>query len=410
MSDIRLTEERLRSYLDTNQFKRESLCIALLHFLGSYTQVKSRRPKGGPDGRRDLEAIFDGQYTVWGGVGFRNGGGNDSAARKEAQNKYRSDLNSALEEKADLTHFVFFTNVDLTPDQITELKQFAEEKGIIHTEVFDLNRLRVVLDSPEGMIARLQYLDIEMSKTDQLGLINKFGDELQTAFTTRIDRVDETLSRLESFLDFQKPLVQRSMFCELEHAVCATDIENEAIYIEIGGMSPGITGGWEKHLIISDGTTPASNNRFDSIFFHWSDNKRNGKEIIGKRLSLHSENVFGYFESSLTSVGGFGVITIAKIIFTEVRVFATPRISRKIQRFRITGNNYDIVNLETTETGREKALALPDELIFPEGFAYPHKALELREVVPLTQRDYFESPPQKSDCKFTNNERSATAN
>ena len=96
MSDIRLTEERLRHHLDTNQFKREALCVAVLPFLGSYTSVKPRRPKGGPDGRRDIEAIFDGEYIVWGGVGFRNGGGSDRESRKEARKKYKSDLKLSL--------------------------------------------------------------------------------------------------------------------------------------------------------------------------------------------------------------------------------------------------------------------------------------------------------------------------
>ena len=53
-----LTEERLRNGLDSNQLARERLCAHLLPLLGPYSHVESRRPKGGPDGARDLQALY----------------------------------------------------------------------------------------------------------------------------------------------------------------------------------------------------------------------------------------------------------------------------------------------------------------------------------------------------------------
>ena len=64
--DVRLTEERLRNHLDSNQAMREQMCLALLPLLGSYTREQPRRPKGGPDGARDIEAFFQGTILVWG--------------------------------------------------------------------------------------------------------------------------------------------------------------------------------------------------------------------------------------------------------------------------------------------------------------------------------------------------------
>ena len=403
MSDIRLTEERLRHHLDTNQFKREALCVAVLPFLGSYTSVKPRRPKGGPDGRRDIEAIFDGEYIVWGGVGFRNGGGSDRESRKEASKKYKSDLKAALKEKTDLTHFVFFTNVDLTPGQITELKQFAEEKGIAHTDVFDMNRLRSTLDSPEGLIARLQYLDIEMSKTDQLGLINKFGDELQAVFTSRIDRVDITLSRMESFLDFQKPLIRTLFLCEIKEASCSGDIENEALYIEVEGLAPGSREKTDKLLIFSNATGSDSKGTFSSLAFQLNKCKP-ATELRGIKQSLACENLFGMMDESMTSTGGFGVVTLAKIFFINVRVLATPKLARLISRFKIICNQYEIVDLAAEETDNRETLILPKELVFPEEFTCPHEELELTEVIPKTHRNLIDSPPVSANDKFTRSE------
>ena len=54
-------------------------------------------------------------------------------------------------------------------------------KGVKIVDVFDIEHLRHVLDSPEGMIARLHYLESPMSTTEQIALVNKFGTQLQNA-------------------------------------------------------------------------------------------------------------------------------------------------------------------------------------------------------------------------------------
>src|SRR4051794_22493217 len=98
MEGPRLTEERLRNHLDSNQPMRERMCLALLPLLGPFTREQPRRPKGGPDGGRDIEAVHQGQTAVWGAVGFKNGGGSDDGSRKEAEAKFKADLDRALEE------------------------------------------------------------------------------------------------------------------------------------------------------------------------------------------------------------------------------------------------------------------------------------------------------------------------
>lgn len=49
------TDERLKSYLDTNQLHREQLCLAILALDKRFTNVRPRHPRGGPDGGRDIE-------------------------------------------------------------------------------------------------------------------------------------------------------------------------------------------------------------------------------------------------------------------------------------------------------------------------------------------------------------------
>jgi hypothetical protein len=182
----RQTEERLRYHLDSNQVMRERLCLALMPLIGPYTRERPRRPKGGPDGGRDIEAVHEGSTIAWGAVGFRNGGGNDEQARRETSNKFDADLGRAIEENPTLQAFVFFTNVDLTPTIVEQLKEKGAAVGVSLVDVVDLERLRHALDSPEGLIARLQYLDIPMSATEQIALVNKFGNQLHAASRRRV--------------------------------------------------------------------------------------------------------------------------------------------------------------------------------------------------------------------------------
>lgn len=164
MNGPRLTEERLRYHLDSHQVMRERMCLALLPLLGPFTQPRPRRPKGGPDGARDIECSYRDTMPTWGAVGFRNGGGNDHDARAAAKKKFRDDLDDALKENPALASFIFFTNVDLTPGDKDESIAYAAGRNVRIVHVFDMEILRNALDSRDGLLARLQYLDIPMDE------------------------------------------------------------------------------------------------------------------------------------------------------------------------------------------------------------------------------------------------------
>jgi hypothetical protein len=66
------TDIRLRSWLDTNQRDREQMCRSVLTLDPHYSDVRPRHPTGGPDGGRDIEAIFDSDRVAYGAVGFHN--------------------------------------------------------------------------------------------------------------------------------------------------------------------------------------------------------------------------------------------------------------------------------------------------------------------------------------------------
>ena len=90
-----------------------------------------RRPRGDPDGGRDLEAVFDGRSQIWGAIGFRNGACDSAVDKRWVNNKFRKDVDAAKKENPLLDHFVFLTNVDLTPAEVDRLQRHARAAGIV---------------------------------------------------------------------------------------------------------------------------------------------------------------------------------------------------------------------------------------------------------------------------------------
>jgi|ERR1700722_13241332 len=134
MSEPRLTEERLKTWV-TDQSDQECLCLAILRLDARFFEVKPRRPKGGPDGARDIEAVFANQERVWGAVGFRKTATDDSKDKRWVQKKFKADVDAAKEENSTLWGFIFFTNIDLTPEEVTSLEQYARAKGLSFVEI-----------------------------------------------------------------------------------------------------------------------------------------------------------------------------------------------------------------------------------------------------------------------------------
>jgi hypothetical protein len=96
----RLTDERLKSWLDNNHLDRERLCQAVMALDRRFTDVRLRQPKGakgGPDGGRDLEAnILEDHSPIWGAIGFLNSPSDSPANRRQIKQKFKSDVARAL--------------------------------------------------------------------------------------------------------------------------------------------------------------------------------------------------------------------------------------------------------------------------------------------------------------------------
>ncbi len=122
MDTARLTDERLRNALNSNQPSRERLCMAILALDRNFSNVQPRRPEGGQGGGRDIECRR-GPDLCFGAVGFINNVSDSPEDKRKAKKKFVDDLDAAQKQKKYLRAFVFFTNVDLTPSEIEKLKQ-----------------------------------------------------------------------------------------------------------------------------------------------------------------------------------------------------------------------------------------------------------------------------------------------
>ncbi len=356
--DPRKTEERLRHHLDSNQVMRERLCLAVLPLVGPYTQERPRCPKGGPDGGRDLEAVFEGAAIAWGAVGFRNGGGNDNQARHDATKKFKQDLKRALEENSTLQAFVFFTNVDLTPSNVERLKEHASRIGVSTVDVVDFERLRHVLDSPEGLIARLQYLDIPMSATEQIALVNKFGNQLQSAVATRFDRVEQTLSQMERFLDFQKPLYRLDVYVSLEGRHVSNRIGDQGVLLKIDGLQD--LGKTVSCLLWNHSSHKDSGSQLVTRAHLWLEEQKNKfvsfTPSLGPSLSLMT----AYCELSLTT-GGHRV-RIADLSSVSLKIYVTEGLKPIARQLTIDANGYELFRHSILRDIEQSVVELPDNL------------------------------------------------
>jgi hypothetical protein len=218
------TDERLKSYLDTNQLAREQMCLAILRIDKRFSDVRPRHPRGGPDGARDIEAIFNGAQRVFGAVGFVNQATDGEEHKRKAIKKFADDLTEALKQDPRPEAFVFFTNVNLTAGDKEELIRDAKDHGLAHAEIFDRERFRIVLDNVDGLIARQQYLAIPLSEAEQAAFFARWGDDIQGVIAEGFGRLQGMLNRILFLQEADFPLLNFTVILDLDRECRAAEI------------------------------------------------------------------------------------------------------------------------------------------------------------------------------------------
>lgn len=235
MSTARLTEERLRTWI-INQDDRERMCLGILALDSRFSNIKPRRPKGGPDGGRDIEAVFDNRKLVWGAVGFRANVNDSIEDKRWVEAKFKDDISAAKSANPELWGFVFFTNVDLTPAELSKIEQHALSEGLSFVDIFYRERLRIVLDSPRGLSLRYQHLNIPLSEPEQAAFFAEYGSQIEHLLYKGFGAIDERLKRIEFLHDCSKSLMGGSVILVLNQECTPDDLEHFRFMVEILNM------------------------------------------------------------------------------------------------------------------------------------------------------------------------------
>jgi hypothetical protein len=233
------TGERLKSFLDTNQLHREQMCQAILALDKRFSEVRPRQPYGGPDGGRDIEAIFDGTQRAFAAVGFITQADDSGPKKRRLKSKFADDLERAAGANPAPNAFFFLTNMALTVGDKDKMTQLARKRGFAYAEVFDRESLRIALDAADGLAARYQYLRIPLSDAEQASFFARWGNDIQSLVATGFQTVQSTLDRLLFLQESGQPLATVTLSLELDDTYRAEQIGHFRAFCRLIMIRPG---------------------------------------------------------------------------------------------------------------------------------------------------------------------------
>lgn len=174
-----------------DQIGAERLSATILHIDG-FSSIDPQCPLGGPDGLKD--ALCEKNNWRYVAAAYFPTGECDF---KKTKKKFLHDLKGVGSNSAN--GIVFLTNQSLTPGERGVLADCADKMG--HKSiVYHLERIRSLLDSPSGYGARLEFLDIDMSREEQLSFFSQwnrsFADMLQAQSLTIIRELGKRIDSL----------------------------------------------------------------------------------------------------------------------------------------------------------------------------------------------------------------------
>lgn len=151
-----------------------------------FTMIDPTHPLGGPDGGKDIVCRKDGLQWITGVYFPRR-----KKPSKAIVSKFKSDFGGVSRNNADA--FIFATNQPLTTTQRTRMRESCD----VRCEVYHLERLSSVLDSPGLYGVRLEFLDIEMTKDEQVAFFSN-RDQMLGQIGKQLEKLSPLLEALES--------------------------------------------------------------------------------------------------------------------------------------------------------------------------------------------------------------------
>ena len=174
MGEGRETFNRLLNW-DRGQAPSERLAAIILSKEG-FKGVDPSHPLGGKDGLKDMVLSFNGKRWI-GAVYFPRG------QQSDIKSKFIHDLSGIDANNANGLAFV--TNQEI---RLSERKILTEIAPKIDVQIYHLERIASLLNTPSCYGIRMEFLDIEMSKEEQLSF---FADNEQ-----RLSRIESTLDQV----------------------------------------------------------------------------------------------------------------------------------------------------------------------------------------------------------------------
>lgn len=379
------TDERLKSYLDTNQLHREQMCRAVLASDKRFADVRPRHPRGGPDGGRDIEAIYREDQKVFGAIGFVNQANDSDEQKKKIKAKFTSDLESAISADSGLGVFVFFTNINLTIGERQQLIEEAKGKAVAYCDIFDRERIRIALDSPDGFAIRFQYLNIALSVEEQASFFSRWGDDIQFVISSGFQKIEGTLNRVLFLQEANDPLSQLLLSFELHRKYQAEDIGHFRLFCYLTLKEP-------KHNVLSIlfGSSDKSNRMRAESEAKRTEHKSGIKHGIGsgqweQRIDIKNENeAIMEDDNKWTKIGAGSSIGRSEVEFLSITYskdsfvrffpvfsvrdlddaiflpFANKSLAEKIKAIHVFANGYKIQEIELYDTNIDATDINPD--------------------------------------------------
>ncbi len=176
MTEGRETFNRLLNW-DRGQAPSERLAAILLSKEG-FQGVDPSHPLGGKDGLKDMILSFGGKRWI-GAVYFPRG----QQTFSEIKAKFIHDISGV--EVNNVEGLAFVTNQEL---RLSERKTLTAISSKVDVQIYHLERIAALLNTPSYYGVRMEFLDIEMNKEEQLSF---FANNEQ-----RLARIESTLNQV----------------------------------------------------------------------------------------------------------------------------------------------------------------------------------------------------------------------
>lgn len=188
MMDGRETWHRLLQW-DKGQTPSERLAAVILNSQG-YTNVDPSHPLGGPDGGKDILLSKD-DLSLVAGVYFPRG----QQSFTDIKSKFEEDHNGI--QKNDVSGIVFFTNQELKLSERRQLQNMLTTDTVL--DLYHIERICTLLNSPEFYGIRQEYLEIEMTNSELVALYSQRDKQHLAELETMQQKLDAAIAKIESF-------------------------------------------------------------------------------------------------------------------------------------------------------------------------------------------------------------------